>query len=117
MRIDQQNRQFALIWFILEYIWVDVEGTFQTNSFSSGLFRRHITPPHPRPHPRTSTALRGHIVGQILALKPRNVPGIPVPKGAGHTNDWRIIYICLFHVYCLIFFYHKLCGGHTHFHN
>ena len=26
------------------------------------------------------------------ALKPRYVPGIPGPKGAGDTNDWCIIY-------------------------
>ena len=35
-------------------------------------------------------ALREHIVGQIPALKPRYVPGIPGPEGAGHTNDWCI---------------------------
>ena len=39
----------------------------------------------------TSTALRGHIVGQIPTLKPRYVHGIRGPKGAGHTNDWCIL--------------------------
>ena len=28
-------------------------------------------------------ALRGHIVGQLPALKPRYVPGIPGPEGPG----------------------------------
>ena len=32
--------------------------------------------------------LKGHIVDQIPALKPRYVPDIPSPKGAGHTHDW-----------------------------
>ena len=39
----------------------------------------------------TSMALRGHIVGQILTFKPRFVPIIPGPNGAGHTNDWCIM--------------------------
>ena len=33
-------------------------------------------------------ALQGHIIGQIPALKPRFIPGIPGIKGAGHTNDY-----------------------------
>ena len=28
------------------------------------------------------------VVGQILVLKPRFVPGIPDPKETGHTNGW-----------------------------
>ena len=32
---------------------------------------------------QNSMALRRHIVGQILALKPRYVPGIPSPMGRG----------------------------------
>ena len=33
----------------------------------------------------------GYIVGQIPALKPPYVPGIPGPKGLGHTNDCCIV--------------------------
>ena len=87
MRIDQQNRKVALL---LVYISIYIGGylgALQTNSFSRGLFRREIKKLH------TPTALRGHIVGQIPALKPRYVPGIPGPEEAGHTNDWCIICI------------------------
>ena len=56
-------------------------GALQTSSFSSGIhvFKQGI-----------SKVLRGQILGQIPVLKPRYVPGIPGPKGAGHTNDWCI---------------------------
>ena len=42
-----------------------VKRTFKTSYFSSGLFKLEINTPG------TSTALWGHIAGQILAIKPR----------------------------------------------
>ena len=38
------------------------------------------------------TAMRGWCWGQNLALKPRYVPTILGPMGAGVTNDWSITY-------------------------
>ena len=54
-------------------------------------------PPDVRVGLGTPTALRGHIVGLIQALKPRYVPGIHGPKGAALHYLMNIEHF-LFHV-------------------